>query len=314
MANIVLCGLHMKEFSFLAIVLFVVLLVSGCVSPSGSAIKETRHEIRIKGSDTMLQMVSGFAEAYKLKDPYTRISVTGGGSGAGISSLLNKEIEIADSSRKIKESEIQSAKEKGIEIAEIPVATDTLSVVLNPRNGVEKLTISQLSLVFGGNITNWKEIGGEDKKITLYGRQSTSGTYTYFMEEVVKGDYSPQIRNMEGNQAIIEAIRQDASGIGYVGVGYLVDENGIQLTGIKTISVARTTDSEYINPLDESKLDNYPISRKLYQYVSKNSTEDFKNLLLFELSKEGQEIVKKSGFIPLKSDELEDAILILENS
>lgn len=299
-----------------AIALIFVLLVSGCTSPTGKAVKDSQHEIRIKGSDTMLQMVSGFAEAYKNKNPDSRISVTGGGSGAGISSLINKEIEVADSSRKIKDSEMQGASEKGIRIIEIPIASDTLSVIINPRNNVSGLTIQQLSLIFGGNTTNWKELGGDDKKITLYGRQSTSGTYIYFMEEVVKGDYSTGMRNMEGNQAIIDAIRQDSSGIGYVGVGYLVDENGVRLDGIKTVYVAKNSGSEYIDPLNESKLDQYPISRSLYQYFSGSSEikEELKKFIAFELSNDGQEIVKKSGFMPLKSNELGKAFETLEKS
>jgi phosphate transport system substrate-binding protein len=305
-----------RTFPAFVIALISVLLVSGCASPSGNAMKESKHELRITGSDTMLQMVSGFAEAYKQTNSDSRISVTGGGSGAGISSLINKETEIADSSRKIKDSEIQSAKDKGIEVVEIPIAFDILSVAVNPKNSLDKLTIQQLSLIFSGNITNWKELGWQDKKITLYGRQSTSGTYTYFMEEVVKGDYSTQMRNMEGNQAIIDAIRQDSSGIGYVGVGYLEDESGTRVAGIKVISVSKNNTSEYINPLDEAKLDYYPISRNLYQYVSNGIGEnsDLYKFLAFELSEEGQEIVKKSGFIPLKNVELEKAKEILVKS
>jgi len=288
------------KYIYLIPVLLLVILTVGYIYKSGitgEAIKNI-EDIEIKGSDTLLQLVSNMAEAYSELDPAARISVTGGGSGGGIAALINGEIDIADASRKIKESEIKQANDNGIDIWEFIIARDMLSVIVNKDNQISKLTMGEIGKIYRGEITNWKELGGKDKEITLYGRQSTSGTYAFFMEHVLEGDYSSKMRNMEGNQAILDAVRQDKSGIGYVGIGYLVDDNGKQVSGMTIIKVAKDKNSEYIYPLDKEKLFDYTISRPLYQYFAgkpvKNSA--VYNFLMFELSAQGKEIVKKSGF------------------
>jgi len=147
----------------------------------------------------------------------------------------------------------------------------------------------------------------KNQEITLYGRQSSSGTYSFFMEHILKGDYSTKMRNMDGNQAIIDAVKQDESGIGYVGIGYLVDENGNQVSGINVLKVAKDKNSEYISPLDKEKLPEYTVSRPLYQYFANKPTKHsaIYDFLMFELSTQGKDIVRKSGF---------DDITTLDNS
>jgi len=290
------------KYIYLIVVMFLVILTAGYLinkqsGISGDVVKNT-EDLEIKGSDTLLQMVSSLAESYSEVEPSARISVTGGGSGVGIASLINGEIDIADASRKIEEDEIKQASNNGVDIWEFIIARDMLSVIVNEDNSVSELTMDEIGKIYRGEINNWEELGGEDKEITLYGRQSTSGTYIFFMEHVLEGDYSAKMRNMEGNQAILDAVKQDKSGIGYVGVGYLADENGKQISRIDVIKVAKDKSSEYISPLNKEKLPDYSISRPLYQYFAnkpaKNSASY--NFLIFELSAQGRDVIQKSGF------------------
>ena len=295
----------MKKY-FVAIVLSLIILTAGCSSQqgvTGAAVGETVKSIEVlevKGSDTMVQLVSTLAEEYTQFDPATRMTVTGGGSGTGIAALINGEADVADSSRAMKEKEITQAKEAGITPYEFIIGRDMLSVVVNQDNPVSELTLAQISSIFKGEITNWEEVGGNNQKITLYGRQSTSGTYVFFMEEAVKGDYSPKMRNLEGSQAIVEAVKQDQSAIGYDGLGYVIDENSRILKGIKAIKIAKDQNSKYLSPLDLSNQAEYPLSRLLYQYFAKKPEKGsaLYNFLRFELSEKGQEIVTKTGFLP----------------
>ncbi len=296
------------RFLVLVMMLVGMLLLAAC-SPTGNVVRvvdsdsgKTVESVEIKGSDTLLQLVSNLAEAYS-EDHDVRISVTGGGSGTGISSLINGEIDIADSSRPIKQKEIEMAADKGIDVWEFRIARDMLSVIVNPDNPVEKLTVDEISKIYKGEITNWQELGGPDLEITLYGRQSTSGTYVFFMEEIVQDDYSPEMRNMEGNQAILEAVALDSSGIGYVGVGYVVGKDGEPVDSVKILDVSDGGD--YLGPFDKG---DYPISRPLYQYIAgkpdkESSLYDF---LIYELSNEGQEIVRESGFFYASSSDVKN--------
>ena len=288
-----------RKYMMVCIIAALSIIAACSANDTGSKIKlqASGKEIMIKGSDTIVQLAANLAEAYSADNPSVRISVTGGGSGTGIAALINGEVEIADSSRAIKDKELQQAEANGIKALEFIIARDMLSVIVNPDNPIQELTIEQVSKIFKGEITNWKEVGGNDDKISLFGRQSTSGTYLYFQEEVVKDDYSPNMRNMEGTQAIVDAVRQDKSSIGYTGVGYIVDKNGNLLDGIKVIQIAKDGNSEFITPLDASKIADYAINRPLFQYVvQKPDAFASYNFILFELSKEGQEIVKSSGY------------------
>lgn len=278
----------------------------GCASqsnsgPAGNAALTTQsaQSLEIKGSDTMLQLVSNWAEAFSRTEPATSISVTGGGSGTGIAALINGEIFVANSSREIKEEEILQARERGFEPLEFVVARDTLSVIVHKGNPLSQLSMEEVGRIFRGEITNWKEVGGNDEPITLYGRQSTSGTYVFFQEHVLKGDYALTMRNMEGSQAIVDAVAQDRTGIGYVGVGYA--KTGEETGRTKTLSIALDAQSEFISPFDKEKELQYPISRGLFQYVSDKFPKDSAayRFLAFEISGQGQNIVLESGFVEI---------------
>ena len=276
------------------------LLLVACGTDSTA--RPASREIVIKGSDTLLQMVANLAEAFSEREDH-HISVTGGGSGTGIAALLNGEADIADSSRAMKAEEWELARSEGMEPVEVLLGRDMLSVVVHRSNPVSSLSLEEVSSIYKGETTSWTA-----GPITLYGRQSTSGTYIFFQEEVVKGEYSPKMRNMEGTQAILDAVRQDSSGIGYVGVGYLTPNN---LQGIKVLGIVH--DGETYSPLNSAHVAEYPISRPLFQYLGRKPEQGspLRQFVLFELSEEGQRVVKESGYFPLLSEELQESMKAL---
>ena len=272
----------------------------------GCTDQQSGESLDIKGSDTLVQLVADMAESYNEAHPEADVIVTGGGSGTGIAALINGEVDIADTSRPIKAKEIDQAKAKGLEPWEFIVARDGLAVIVNAGNPVSELTMDQVGAIYRGEINNWNQVGGEDGQITLYGRQSTSGTYEFFLEHVVnweqteKQDYSPGMLNMEGNKAIVDGVTADSSGIGYIGVGYITGE-------IRVVNVAEAEGLEYYSPLDASSVEQglYPITRPLYQYTAGKPEKDSitYDFLLFELSEAGQQIVENAGFYSINLDD-----------
>jgi phosphate transport system substrate-binding protein len=263
--------------------------------------------IQIKGSDSEVNLVQRLAEVFMKKHPDANIAVTGGGSGTGIAALINKTTDIANSSRGMEPKEEEAAKKAGVQPFRIIFATDGISIITNPANPITKLTLEQLGKIFKGEITHWKEVGGTDAKISLYGRQSNSGTYVFFREFVVKADYSPHMKAMNGNAQIVEAIKKDQDGIGYVAVGYVVNEKDEVMPGIKIINIAKDGKSEAYSP---AKMENvmskkYPITRPLNQYTNGKPSGKLSDFIKFELNKEGQEIVRKEGFFPVQKEWME---------
>lgn len=258
--------------------------------------------VQVKGSDTLINMVQKLAEVYMDKKPEAGIAVTGGGSGTGIAALVNNTCDIANASRQIKASEVEQANKKGADPKRIVVAIDALSIIVSGQNPVDKLTVDQIGKFYRGEIKNWSEVGGDDRAITLYGRQSNSGTYDFMKENVMFGEYSPNLKSMNGNAQIAEALKQDASGIGYVGVGYAKEA-----TGVKVLKVASKIGATYYDPfnLRDVKSGHYPITRPLNQYINGTPKGLVKDFLEFELSPEGQAIVEKEGFFAIP-DEYQD--------
>jgi len=258
--------------------------------------------IQIKGSDSEVNLVQSLAEAFMKKNPGASIAVTGGGSGTGIAALINKKTDIANSSRDLNAKEEEAAQKAGVTPFRVVFATDGISVVTHPENPVSKLTLEQLGKIFKGDISNWKEVGGPDMKISLYGRQSNSGTFVFFREFVVKADYSPHKKAMNGNAQIVEGLQRDKAGIGYVAVGYVVNEKGEVKPGVKVLNIAKDGQSEAFSP---AKMENvmsgkYPISRPLNQYLVGKPSGKLLEFIKYELSPEGQEIVRKKGFFPVQ--------------
>jgi phosphate transport system substrate-binding protein len=255
--------------------------------------------IQIKGSDTIINLAQKEAEVYMQKNPDAKISVTGGGSGTGIAALINKRCDIADASRAIKSKEIDMAVANGVNPSRIVIAYDAISIVVNSGNSVKQLTKSQIGKIFLGQITNWSEVGGVNMPINLYGRQSNSGTYAFMQEEVLKGDYSPKMNTMNGNSQIVEAVKADPSGVGYIGIGYAK-----QATGVTILEVNMSNGSPAVNPTNKEAVmsGKYPIARPLYQYVNGNPSGTVKAFIQFELSAEGQKIVEEEGFYEIPAE------------
>lgn len=255
--------------------------------------------LQIKGSDTLINLVQNLAEQYMEDNPGAYIAVTGGGSGTGVAALMNEKCDIANASRLMKSKEVEQASNRGIDVKRVVIAVDGLSVITNPANPVSQLTVAEIGSIFRGDITNWKEVGGNDSPITLYGRQSNSGTFVFFRDAVLKGDYSQKMNRMNGNAQIVEGVKQDTSGIGYVGVGYVKDA-----TGLTVVKVAAKAGGDYASPLDSAdvKSGKYPISRPLNQYINGTPNGDIKKFLEYELSAKGQKIVEEQGFFPIPGE------------
>lgn len=254
------------------------ILITGCA-------KKEKGFVQIKGSDTEVNLVQKLAERFMEKNPKFSIAVTGGGSGVGISALIQGETDIANSSRQMKDEEIQKAKENEIN----PVATvfglDRLAIITHSSIPIDSLTMDELGRIYRGEITNWKALEGPDVAITLYGRTGASGTYVYFREKVLGADYSSDMRQMIGTSQIVEAVKRDKGGIGYVGIGYLKEAEGV-----KPLKIAN------ISPLEKG----YPLERELYQYTNGEPFSDEACFIQFELSEEGQKIVAEEGYYPVK--------------
>ena len=278
------------------LIILVLLMFTGTAFAAG-----IKNSIQIKGSDTMVNLGQAWAEKYMENNKGDFVAVTGGGSGTGLSSLISGTCDIAMSSRNIKSKEIDLAKQKGINPNEIKAGLDGLAVVVNPQNPISKLTLQQLADIFTGKISNWKEVGGKDLKIVILSREVNSGTHVYFKEHVLrrgdvnsKEEFSPRALMLSSSQAIADEVAGNPSAIGYYGMGYISAKQ-------KAIAVAKDEKSEYIAPtIDNVLKGKYPISRPLFLYTNGDPAGLVKKFIDFTLSKEGQEIVLRTDFVPVK--------------
>lgn len=288
-----------KLISIFVSMTIIMFLFNGCgkKDTNDSNNNETKY-ITIKGSDTMVHLVSSWAEAYMKVNPKSDVSVTGGGSGTGIAALLNGTTDICMSSREIKPKELEQAKEKNIAPEEFVVARDGLAIVVNSENPVSMLTVEQIGKIYTGEYNNWKQVGGPDKPIVVLSRESSSGTYVYFQEHVLKkSDFTKEARLMPSTSAIMQSVSQDTWAIGYVGLGYALESKG----EVKILSVKESEDSEAILPSVETvQSGSYTISRPLHFYTNGVPSGEVKKIIDFCLSNEGQQIVLNSGYVPMK--------------
>lgn len=250
---------------------------------------------KIKGSDTVLPLAQKEAEVFMKKNKGARITVTGGGSGVGISALIDNGTDIAMSSRKMKLSEKMKVNEGGITSTEVVIAYDALAVIVNPTNKVSQLTREQLEGIYTGKIKNWSEVGGDNMVIVVYGRESSSGTYDFFKEHVLNNkNYASNILSMPATGAIVQSVSQTKGAIGYIGLAY-IEKN------IKPIKVSFNNGKTFVAPTIASAINKtYPIVRPLYFYYLTSIAKNVKPFVDFILSAEGQSIVAKEGFVTLK--------------
>lgn len=288
---------HVIEIVVLAIVALTALtLTSGC-SKQGNSDTEQRF-ITIKGSDTMVHLVSSWAEAFMQQNPDIEVSVTGGGSGTGIAALLNGTTDICAASRKIKDKELELALQKGIHPHELAVARDGIAVVVHPDNPIKELTLEQLSRIFTGQSLRWSEVGGPNEEIIVLSRESSSGTYVFFQEMVLKKqDYMQDAKLLPATSSIIQSVSTDKWAIGYVGLGYALAAKD----KVKIIAVKEGDTSAAVIPSDETvKTGQYPIARPLYFYLNGEPKGTVKKFVDFCLSAEGQAVVTDAGYVAVQ--------------
>jgi len=251
--------------------------------------------VTVKGSDTMVILAQRWAESYMAEKSGSTIQVTGGGSGVGISALINGTTDICNASRPMKNSERDKLKQRYNSLGvEIKVAKDGLSLYLNEQNRVSELSIDQLKQIYTGKITNWKQVGGNDAKIIVYGRENSSGTYVYFKDNVLGGaDYTPSMQSLPGTAAVVNAVSKDKNAIGFGGAAYA---KGIKFAAVKKDDKS----SGYLPTAENVKSGNYPITRFLYMYTRSKPTGEIKEFVDWVLSSEGQAIVSKVGYFPVR--------------
>jgi phosphate transport system substrate-binding protein len=277
----------MRKSNFFVAIL--VILTVGCIWAFAS------QTITIKGSDTMLILGQRWAEEYMKEHPDVRLQVSGGGSGAGFAALINGTTDIAQGSRHMyKDEEELLIQETGKHAYEFRVALDAITLYVNEDNPVDQLTFDQLRDIFTGKIRNWKEVGGKDTRIILYGRQSASGTREFFRAMVLKmGDYSKLVQPLMGTAAIVNAVANDANGLGYGGVAYA--------RGVKKLMVAVEEEAGYYPPeKDYIVTGQYKLGRYLYIYTAGPPKGAVKKYLDWILSSQGQKFVEQVGYFPLR--------------
>ena len=270
------------------------IILTLCAAALAAAPALAGKAITVKGSDTMVILGQRWAEKYMNANSGQVIMVTGGGSGTGIAALINGTTDICQSSRSMKEDEKLKLRDRyqtmGIEI---PVAKDGLAVYVHTSNPVKELTVAQLGEIYLGNITNWKQIGGPDATIILYGRENSSGTYGFFKEHVLKNkDFSARVQTLPGTAAVVNAVAKDPNGIGYGGAAYA--------KGVRDLGMKKAADSPAVLPVAATVKDgSYPLSRPLFFYLRKSPSGDTKKFVDWVLSAEGQKLAVEVGYFPL---------------
>ncbi|RKY33530.1 MAG: hypothetical protein DRP68_01980 [Candidatus Omnitrophota bacterium] len=278
--------------------LLIILFLIGCAQPP--QIQEPSGFIQVKGSDTLVNAAQKLAEEFMKEYPYIFVAVTGGGSGVGIASLINKTTDIATASRRIKNKEKEIAKKWNVTPYEIIIGFDGVAVIVNKKNPIKKLTIKQLHDIYTGKIKNWNQLGEYNSSIVALSREVSSGTHIYFKERVVqldnkksKEEFSPNVLLLSSNQAIVEEVASNPQAIGYVGMGYLSSR-------VKALAIK--DEGDYFLPIPQNVIEKkYPLSRPLFMYTDGEPTGIVKIFIDFVLSEKGQKQIEEVGFVPLRS-------------
>lgn len=291
----------MRELCLICILLA---LLSACASPSGNqpAAPAPVTTIQNKGSDTMVNLALAWAELYQSQHPEVSISVTGGGSGTGISALANNTVDIANASRAIKPEEIETIQRNGVAPVEFVVARDAIAVIVNHANPVDQLTLQQISDIYSGKLTNWSQVGGENRPIVRLSRETNSGTHVYFLEEVLrlgreddKTLFAPETLLLPSSEGITAEVRDNPNAIGYDGLGYITPD-------VKVLGVAAASGQPYYYPSVETVNNKtYPIARDLYMYTLGEPQGAKAAYLQWILQPEAQQVVRELGFVPVLS-------------
>lgn len=279
-------------------------LLVACGRPDDNGDGSSRQVIQNKGSDTLVNVAQAWAEEYKTVKPDVAVAVTGGGSGTGISALINGTVDLASSSRQIKDSEKQQAVQNGIEPKEHIVGFDALAVFLHPDNPIDEISLQQLAAIYGegGDIETWSQLGVsvpgcDSDEIVRISRQNNSGTYAYFKDAVLgKGaEYKLGSRDLHGSKDVVDLVEHTPCAIGYSGLAYANE-------GVKVPCVMREEGGECVAPTVESALDNsYAIARPLFMYTAGEPQGNVAEYLQWVLSHDGQCILFEKGYAPVRT-------------
>jgi phosphate transport system substrate-binding protein len=305
-----------RWIAVIAVALAAVTVIAGCPKPSApeppqgvasmpgpgmanATAPSAASVITAKGSDTLLQAAQALAEAYKAKDASVDVSVSGGGSGVGFTALTDGTTDIADASRKITDEEVKACQAKGFEPKENVVGYDGIAVIVNKANPIEKLTVDQLSDIYVATIKEWKALGGKGE-VVLLSRESTSGTYQYFKENVVqKGDkkstrdYAASAMLLPSTDQVRSQVASTEGAIGYIGLGYLDDS-------VKAVPIVDKAGKPVLPSVTTVHDGTYPISRPLFMYTKSDAAPAILAFIEWTMGAEGQKVIADQGFVPLK--------------
>jgi len=289
-----------KTKKYILLSIFLCIVIVSCSRYNGNE----NAGMQIKGSDTIVNLVQVWAEKFSQINDGINVGVTGGGTGTGFAALLNNTCDIAMASRQVEENEVNLAKKQNIIYKEFIIGLDGLAVLVNKSNPVNNLTMEQLRDIFMYKISNWKEVGGENRPIVLLSRESNSGTHMFFKEQVIrqadknnKDEFSTRALLMPSSQAIVDEIDQNPNAIGYVGIGFMNNQT-------KVVAISAKNSDEFVYPTIEKVMEGkYPISRPLYLYTNGEPKGLVKDFIDYALSKEGQKVVVETSFVPIKNNE-----------
>ncbi|MBK6766561.1 MAG: phosphate ABC transporter substrate-binding protein [bacterium] len=284
-----------KITTWIAIIVLIAAVMLGQGCGKKAEVPAEKTSIDIKGSDTMVNLMSALAEAFMKANPGKQVAVTGGGSGTGIAALLNGTTDICASSRAMQEKEIDLAKQKNLQPKETIIGMDGLAVMVNKGNPADSLSLDQIKQIFQGTVADWKQVGGNPGEILVHSRESNSGTYVYFKEHVLsKGDFAQNARLMTSTAALVQEISTNVNAIGYGGEAYGKQGN------VKMMHVRKEGTSPAVYPTEETVRNGaYPISRPLFLYTNGQATGLIGTFVSYCNSAEGQKIVREVGYVPM---------------
>jgi len=296
----------MRSLGILSLV--IAILLAGCRPTPRTAALANANYIENRGSDTIVNLALAWAERYQELHPEVRISVSGGGSGVGLTALINGTVDIANASRQIKPEEAAEAQASGLRPVELVIARDAIAVIVHPENPVSQLTLQQISDIYSGRINTWREVGGEDRPIVRLSRETNSGTHVYFLETVLRlGQpdnhtlFSSDTLLLPSSEGIVYEVRQNPNAIGYDGLGYVPPD-------LKVMSVAQAAGGPFVTPSAATVNDgSYPVARDLYMYTANRPTGAVAEYLDWILSPEAQAIVAALGFVPVATSSVAQA-------
>lgn len=254
------------------------------------------NTIKVKGSDTEVNLAVNLAEQFYKTNRQFSVAISGGGSGLGIASLLNGQADIANSSRPINDEEDSLFRARGITLRTVVFAEDATAFIVRKDFPLDSIDVPTLANVLSGRYANWKSVTGKDMPVNIYGRQSNSGTHS-FVSKKLKIEFSRNAKEMNGNAQIIQGVKMDGSGIGYIGAGYISHGNAAEQS-IKILTICEQPGMAAVSPLDETAIQagKYYFQRPLYQFIPSTSWQKVSAFIDFEKGPEGRKLIRESGY------------------